>query len=186
MSEYIKDLLIIAKNGDSDAVNQILNKYKHLVSAISRKYYLLGGDREDLFQEGWFGFIDALHSFDENKNDNFKKYAILLIERQMLDVIRKANTNKNQVLSSSMLVDNDDVLSSEATLEDDMIVYENSKMLIEEMETTLSKKEKEVFEYYLQGYGYQDIAKMLNATPKSIDNTLTRVKNKLKSLRERL
>ena len=180
------ELIKKIKEGDLKVGEELFYRYKPLVSMISRKYYLIGGDREDLFQEGWFGFIDALHSFDENKNDNFKKYAILLIERQMLDAIRKANTNKNQVLSSSMLVDNDDVLSSEATLEDDMIVYENSKMLIEEMETTLSKKEKEVFEYYLQGYGYQDIAKILNATPKSIDNTLTRVKNKLKSLRERL
>ena len=184
----ISDIELIAEinKGNQDAEEELFNRYKSLVAMISRKYYLIGGEREDLFQEGWFGFIDAVHTYDVNKNDNFKQYAILLIERQMLDAIRRANTNKNQVLSSSMLIDNDDVLSSEMTLEDDMIVYETSKILIEEMEANLSKREKEVFEYYLQGYGYQDIAKILNATPKSIDNTLTRVKNKLKSLRERL
>lgn len=186
MSEDIKDLLIIAKNGDSDAVNQILNKYKHLVSAISRKYYLLGGDREDLVQEGMIGLFKAINTFDFEKNDNFKNFALRVVEREIISAIRRENAGKNRMLDESVLVDDIEVLHGNTYPEKDIITEESYKELSEEILKTLSSLEVKVVRLYLKGYVYTDIAKMLDKTPKSIDNALTRIKSKLRYLKERL
>ena len=175
------ELLKKLKNNDSDAEEELFARYKPIVTSIARKYYLIGGDKEDLLQEGWLGFFGAIRKFDIEKNDNFKSYAILLIEREMIDAIRRANTGKNQVLSNSILIDNEDILASDNTTENDIIYYETFKDIFKKIE--LSVKEKKVLELYLQGYNYVDISKLLETSSKSIDNTLTRIKNKLKNLR---
>ena len=175
------DLLKKVKDGDLQAEEELFARYKPVVTAIARKYYLIGGEKEDLLQEGWLGFFGAIRKFDIDKGDNFKSYASLLIEREMIDAIRRANTVKNQVLSNSILLDNDEILSSENNTEDDILYYETFKDIFSHIE--LSSKEKEVLELYLQGYNYVDISKLLQSSSKSIDNTLTRIKNKLKSLR---
>ena len=84
---------------------------------------------------------------------------------------------------SSVFVDNDDILSSEETIEDEVFYYETYKDIFNKMRENLSDKEQKVLEYYLDGYNYVDIAKLLDTNPKSIDNTLTRIKNKLKNMR---
>ena len=180
------ELLIRFRKDDIEAEEELFARYKPIVTAIARRYYLIGGDKEDLLQEGWLGFFRALRKFDEKQSDNFKQYAILLIEREMIDAIRRANSNKNQVLSTSVFIDNDDILSSEETIEDEVFYYETYKDIFKEMKKTLSEKEQKVLEYYLEGYNYVDISKILKSTPKSIDNTLTRIKNKLKNLRGKL
>ena len=167
------ELLIKFRQGDIDAEEELFGRYKPIVTAIARKYYLIGGDKEDLLQEGWLGFFRAMRQFDETKSDNFKQYATLLIEREMIDAIRRANSNKNQVLSSSVFVDNDEILSSDQTIEDEVFYYETYKDIFASIKSTLSDKEKKVLEYYLQGYNYVDISQILDTTPKSIDNTLT-------------
>lgn len=176
------DLLIGFRKGEINAEEELFLRYKPIVSSIARKYYLIGGDKEDLLQEGWLGFFRAMRQFDNNKSDNFKQYATLLIEREMVDAIRRANSNKNQVLSSSVFVDNDDILSSEETIEDEVFYYETYKDIFNKMRENLSDREQKVLEYYLEGYNYVDISKILDTNPKSIDNTLTRIKNKLKNM----
>jgi len=180
------DLLKKIKDDDIQAEEDLLEKYKPMVTAIARKYYLIGGDKEDLLQEGWMGFFRAMRQFDVEKNDNFAQYAHLLVEREMIDAIRRANSNKNQVLSNSIFVDNDDILSSEDMIEDDVLYYETSRDIFMNIKSCLSDRETKVLEYYLQGYNYIDIAEILGTSPKSIDNTLTRVKNKLKKLKDNL
>ena len=177
------ELLIKFRKDDVDAEEELFNRYKPIVSSIARKYYLIGGDKEDLLQEGWMGFFRAMRQFDEKKSDNFKQYALLLIEREMIDAIRRANSNKNQVLSSSVFVDNDDILSSDETIEDEVFYYETYRDIFNQMRKNLSDREQKVLEYYLEGYNYVDISEILETSPKSIDNTLTRIKNKLKNMR---
>lgn len=180
------ELLKKIKEDDMQAEEQLFERYKPMVTSIARKYYLIGGDKEDLLQEGWMGFFRAMRQFDEHKNDNFGQYAHLLVEREMIDAIRRANSNKNQVLSNSVFVDNDDMLSSEDLIENDVLYFETSKDIFDHIKNALSDRETRVLELYLQGYNYTDIASILETTPKSIDNTLTRVKNKLKSLKDKL
>ena len=186
MSDNIKELILLAKSGDNDAMNQIFNMNKHLVSTISRKYFLLGGDKEDLLQEGMIGLFKAINSFDFEKNDNFKSYAVKVVEREIISAIRKENAGKNRVLDESVLVDDIELLRGDNYPEMDIISQENYKELSAEILDHLSSFEKSVVNYFLKGYSYIDIAKVLGKSPKSIDNALTRIKGKLSYLKERL
>ena len=107
------ELLISAKNGNANAINQILIDNKSLVNQIARKYFLLGGDRDDVLQEGMIGLFNAINSYDEKKNDNFKNYASRVVEREIINAIRKENTRKNSVLNSSVITDICDYLHEE-------------------------------------------------------------------------
>lgn len=178
--------LALAKAGDGEAINELLIIHKHLVVAVARKYYLIGGDKEDLIQEGMIGLFKAISTFDISKNDNFESYAIMLIEREIISAIRRANTGSQQFLSDSVLLDHDDELSDNISPETDLISEENRIELTNEIFDKLSKFERLVVDYYLKGYSYIDIAKMLNKPSKSIDNALSRIKKKLEYLKERL
>jgi RNA polymerase sporulation-specific sigma factor len=180
------ELLHLARSGNNDATNELLVNHKHLVVAIARKYYLIGGDKDDLIQEGMIGLFKAISSFDEAKNNNFVGYATTLIEREIISAIRHANTHAQQVLSESVLIDNDDELPDSASPETDLISEENTIELTHEINEKLSAFERKVVEYYLKGYNYVDIAKLLNKPNKSIDNALSRIKKKLEFLKERL
>ena len=179
-------LLNLAKAKDAGAVEQVLVKYKHLVVSIARKYFLIGGDKEDLIQEGMIGLYKAVNSFDASKNNNFSAYAIMLIEREIISAIRSANSGNQQALSDSVFIDNDDELGDFACPETDFIDEESINELTREINAKLSKFEKVVVDYYLKGYNYIDIAKITGKTSKSVDNALSRIKKKLEFLKERL
>lgn len=180
------ELLKKAKNGDHFAMDKILDENKYLVNAIARKYYLFGGEKEDLIQEGMIGFFKAINSYDESKCDNFVPFAIKIIEREIIDTIRTANTKKNQILNDTILIDDNEILPSDGCPEEDIIESESFKELEDEIYKHLSTFEKSVVDLFLKGYTYQDIAVSMGKSAKSIDNALTRIKGKLKFLKERL
>jgi len=186
LSEITKETIVLAQKGDSSAINIILNEYKSLVSSISRKYYLLGGDSEDLIQEGMIGLFKAINAFDFNKNDNFKNFAMRVVEREIISAIRRENANKNKVLDESVLIDDIDYIHEDNYPELNIITEESYKELSVEILKNLSELERKVVKLYLKGFGYVDIAKVLKKSPKAIDNALTRIKNKLRYLKERL
>ena len=186
MSERELELLKLAKSGSAYAIDELLAIHKHLVVSVARKYYLLGGDKEDLIQEGMIGLFKAINSFDSAKNNNFVAYAITLIEREIITAIRRANTHAQQFLSESLLFDNDDELPSNDSPESEFINEESRVELTQEISLHLSTFERQVVEFYLKGYNYVDISKMLGKSGKSIDNALTRIKKKLEFLKERL
>jgi RNA polymerase sporulation-specific sigma factor len=182
----INSLLSKAKGGDTKAIDELLTTHKHLVVSVARKYYLLGGDREDLIQEGMIGLFKAITTFDIEKSDNFSSYAVTLIEREIISAIRRANSASQHILSESVFVDTDDALSDNISVENVLISEENTEELTNEIFKKLSSFERRVVEYYLKGYNYLDIASMLGKDSKSIDNALTRIKKKLNFLKERL
>ncbi|MGN0960728.1 MAG: sigma-70 family RNA polymerase sigma factor [Christensenellales bacterium] len=186
MKEEI-ELLRKAKTGSQEAINEIMSLRKNLVVSIARKYYLMGGDKEDLIQEGMIGLFKAITYFDESKNDNFASFAVTIIEHEIINAIRKANSGSQQFLSESILLSDDEVLSSdELTPENNFISEESTVELTNEIYDKLSKFERLVVDYYLKGYSYTDIAKLLGKPSKVIDNALTRIKKKLEYLKERL
>ncbi|HBO48352.1 MAG TPA: RNA polymerase subunit sigma-70 [Clostridiales bacterium] len=184
MTNEEMELLISAKNGNANAINQILIDNKSLVNQIARKYFLLGGDRDDVLQEGMIGLFNAINSYDEKKNDNFKNYASRVVEREIINAIRKENTRKNSVLNSSVITDISDYLHEENYPELDIIAEENNLELLGKINSDLSEFEKTVVKLFLEGYTYLDIAKMLNKKPKTIDNALTRIKSKLRRIKK--
>ena len=186
MKEEDLKILELAKLGDSDAIDRLLAINKHYVVAVARKYYLIGGDKEDLIQEGMIGLFKAITSFNIRKSDNFDAYAVTLIEREIISAIRRANSHGQQFLSESVLIDNEDELTDNISPETDLISEENTNELTNEIFSKLSSFEKQVVQYYLKGYNYIDISRKLNKDSKSIDNALSRIKKKLEFLKERL
>lgn len=192
-------LILDAKNGDQYAIEQILIDHKQLVNSVVRKYFLIGGDVDDLIQEGMIALYNAILTYDKSKNSSFEAYAYMLVERNIITQIKKANSKKNLPLNEAFNVNNQGTISFDENNEDvgymisslepnpenellDNVAYNE---LLEKIKNTLSDYENEVLGYYLQGYNYNDIAAKLEVAPKSIDNALNRIKNKLNFLKSK-
>lgn len=166
-------------------VEDLLTQYKPLVNSISRRYYLVGADLDDIVQEGMIGLYKAINSYDESKNVNFLNFAKLCITRQIQSAIKKNNRLKNEFFKD--LINEDDVvlnnmLCDELNPEDKIISMENCFYIKNEIKQKLSKFEKLILREYLLGKTYEDIAKKLEITKKSVDNGLNRIRNKLSYL----
>lgn len=188
-----EELVKLAKKGDENAENTLLERYKDLVVKISRSYFIIGGELEDIVQEGMIGLYKAIKNFSENKS-TFKTFAVTCIKHQIQSAIKKANTKKNSPLTNSIPLqkfsensdDSDEFLPVnlifQVAPDEKIINHENYINLLNTIKNTLSKKEYIVLKYYLSGYSYKEIAKILEINEKSIDNSLSRIKNKLKKL----
>ena len=188
-----EELVALSQKGDESAENEILEKYKDTVVKISRGYFIIGGELEDIIQEGMIGLYKAIKNFSKNKNATFKTFAIICIKHQIQTAIKKANTKKNLPLSNSVSLQSFSEKSEEdeflpvnlifqVSPDEKIINREYYKYLVSAIKKTLSKKEFEVLKYYLRGYTYKEIADFLNLNQKSIDNSLSRIKNKLKNI----
>lgn len=188
-----EELVELSVTGDKNATEFILNKYKNFVKAVVRMYFLVGADRDDVVQEGMIGLFKAIRDFDETKQSSFKSFAEMCVKRQVLTAIKNATRQKHMPLNSyiSLSKPTFDDENSEETLIDTLtggggvnpeelfIGKENIENIGTKIEQNLSKLEKAVLSLYLNGVSYQEIAKMMNRTPKSIDNALQRVKKKI-------
>ena len=187
-----EELVSLSRNGSAKAGNELLERYKDTVMKISRGYFIIGGELEDIVQEGMIGLYKAIKNFKTDKNATFKTFAITCIKHQIQTAIKKANTKKNLPLSNSVSLQSFSENEEEEFLpvnlifqvspDEKIIGRENYKDLIETIKQTLSKKEFEVLKYYLHGYSYKEIAEFLGLNQKSIDNSLSRIKNKLKNI----
>lgn len=188
-----EELVELSATGDKSATEFILDKYKNFVKAVVRMYFLVGADRDDVVQEGMIGLFKAIRDFDNTKQTSFKSFAEICVRRQVLTAIKNATRQKhiplNSYISLSKPVYEDE--NSEDTLIDTLsasgnsdpeelfIGKENIEILGVKIEENLSKLEKEVLRMYLGGISYQEIARVMGRSPKSIDNALQRVKKKL-------
>lgn len=186
-----EDLLKKIASGDEFAESELLSRYKDLVVKISRCYFIVGGDMEDIIQEGMIGLYKAIKNFNKQKEASFKTFAVLCIKHQIQTAIKKSNTNKNKPLSSAVSfqefsneTSGESLLPIELILEETpvekAIDKENFFSLKQKIKDELSSLEYKVLSYYLQGYAYKEISKMLNITEKSVDNSLRRIKTKLR------
>lgn len=181
-----------AKNGNVRAQEYIISKYENFVKAKAKSYFLIGADKEDIYQEGMIGLYKAIRDINFEKSTSFKTFAELCITRQIITAIKTATRQKhiplNTYISLNKPVSDDesdrtllDILSSmKPTDPEELIISQEQKKHIEdEIEKVLSDLEKEVFQCYLDGKSYQEIACDLDIHAKSIDNALQRVKRKL-------
>ncbi len=185
-----EELIEKAKNGDEAAETELFERYKDLVVKISRSYFIVGGDLEDLIQEGMLGLYKALKGFNPKKDASFKTFAIICIKHQIQTAIKRASADKNKPLSQAVsfqdFSENDTLdilpvaLVLESTPAERAIDKENFENLKKTIIQSLSKLELKVLKLYLQGYSYKEISTQLNITSKSIDNSLSRIKSKLK------
>lgn len=201
MTKIITDEQLIKKinSGDESAETELFSRYKDLVVKIARGYFIVGGDLEDLVQEGMIGLYKAIKGFSDDKETSFKTFAVLCIKHQIQTAIKHANTNKNRPLSSAVSFqsftengtsENLDFLPIALVLQDSpeekVIDKENFKNLGQKIKSHLSPLEFKVLKLYLQGYSYKEISSALNVSSKSIDNSLSRIKSKLKTKLEKV
>lgn len=186
-----EELALQAKLGDEKAENILLEQYKSLVVKIARSYFILGGEMEDIVQEGMIGLYKAIKGYDNKKNASFKTFATMCIKHQIQSAIKTANAKKNAPLSNSVSLqsfsensDDEDFLPVnlifQISPDEKIINREEYKTLLENIKKMLSNKEMQVLKLYLKGYTYKEISNILKISEKSIDNSLSRIKSKLK------
>lgn len=179
---------------DTQAMTFLLNKYKGLVRKRARAMFLIGGETEDLIQEGMIGLFKAIRDFDVTKEVSFFTFADICIARQIYTAVQASNRKKHTPLNSyiSLSKDEDDekglpaieeILkdSNGQNPEDLVIGREILKDKMEYMKKGLSPFEEQVLELFLEGEDYIEIGDTLHKEAKSIDNALQRIKQKIRT-----
>lgn len=189
-----EELIERYKAGDTQAIDALIVRYKKLVKKNARALYLIGGEHDDLIQEGMIGLYKAVRNYDSQKNASFQPFANLCISRQIYTAIQSSRTRKNQPLNDYVsfdATDNEDgelpgvFLYGEHTFESGrnpeelMISQENDKQMEEFLSKKLSRFEMEVLHVYLEEENYAKVAKQLGKSPKTVDNALQRIRKKL-------
>ena len=186
-----EELIEELRAGDEKIMDYILDKYKPLVRKKANAMYLIGGDTDDLIQEGMIGLLKAIRDYNKEKESSFYHFAELCISRQIYTVVEASNRKKHAPLNSYVSLysgTNEDgvVLADSLTTsamenpEQMMIDQESLVLFIERLKERLSKMERQVLDLYLAGLNYQQIAEELEKTPKAIDNALQRIKIKIR------
>ncbi|MFC0089479.1 RNA polymerase sporulation sigma factor SigH [Allobacillus sp. GCM10007491] len=185
-------LVELVQQGDGQALNQLILKYKGFVRGKARTYFLIGADREDIIQEGMIGLYKAIRDYRPDKLSSFKMFAELCVTRQIITAIKTATRQKHIPLNSYVSLDKPiydeesdrtliDVIAEDELGDPEKLLInreKNGDMEIK-MREVLSELEQEVLNLYLDGCSYQEISLKLNRHVKSIDNALQRVKRKL-------
>ena len=195
--EYIKmtDEQIIEKirQGDKQALTYLMDKYKEVVNIKVGKYFMIGAEKEDIVQEGLIGLFKAIKTFNSEKNNTFKTFANMCIERQLITAIKSSNRQKHMPLNSYLSL-NASAYNNDEENEAEIIDTFDSKTVEDPLETimkkeyydeieksidkSLSKFEKQVLDRYMKGESYVVIAQKLDSPVKSVDNAIQRIRKK--------
>lgn len=166
--------------GEDGIAEYLLEKYKPFVKSKSRALFLVGGDREDLIQEGMIGLFKAMRDYNSEKNVPFASFAKLCVERQMYTAIEAAGRLKNMPLNGYISLSEEGENLMDGGIEEAVIEKASYQQMYENVQKNLSAMEREVLELYLEGKDYTEIAKILGKTDKSVDNALQRIKSKIR------
>lgn len=182
-----------------DAKDILFKKYKYIIDIVIKKYIMsslkLGIEYSDLYQEALVGFTDAINTFDESKDASLKTFITLCVDRRLQTSLIRARTKKNELLLQSLSLDyqkNEEELPLKEILSDNskndplhnITVDEGYKELLNKIKQDLSESEYEVFKLMLMNKNYLEISDILNKSPKQIDNTMQRIKSKIKKILE--
>ncbi len=192
--------LVRLSRDNSQAMEYLLNKYKGVVLSCSKSLFILGGDNQDLVQEGMIGLFKAIRDFDEHKNIKFSTFAQICVKRNIYTAITNSNSPKNEPLNKGLSIshtdssDDDDYLKNLSTddlglseiynPEDNVINKEKYDEIIAFMSRELSKLEYQVMDLYIIGLTTAEIAKVLGKNEKTTDNAFQRAKNKIRKYLE--
>ncbi|MCC8028649.1 MAG: sigma-70 family RNA polymerase sigma factor [Lachnospiraceae bacterium] len=186
------ELIRLLRDGEPQVMDYLLEKYKHLVRKKANALFLLGGDTDDLIQEGMIGLFKAVRDYDESAG-SFFHFADLCISRQIYTAIESAARKKHGPLNSyiSLSAGNprtDDVpfgspMAANAGNPEQMLIdRENMEDFLSRIYGHLSSMEQQVMDAYLEGMNYRQIAKAMGKPEKSIDNALQRIRAKIQKL----
>ena len=192
-----EEVVGLAHDGDTEAVEYLLSKYKNFVRSKARSYFLIGADHEDIVQEGMIGLFKAIRDYQPERLSSFRAFAELCITRQIITAIKTATRQKHVPLNSYVSLNKpiydeesdrtlmDVIVEGRAQNPEELIIgRENLLSIRDKADQVLSSLEQDVLNAYLDGKSYQEIADMLGRHVKSIDNALQRVKRKLEKYLE--
>lgn len=188
MSDF--ELLALIRSHDDEAMEYLLQKYSKLVKRETRTLYLIGAETEDLAQEGMIGLFKAIRDYKEESGAEFATFATICVRNQIRTAIQSSNRKKhtplNEYISFYAQKDEDgvsmDYLEAEpanTNPESIMIAKEQHRLLEDKIKGMLSAYESRVWNLYLDGLSYMEIAQKLDKTEKSINNALQRIRAKL-------
>ena len=192
------EIIDLVQSGDNNALEFIINKYNDIVNIKASKFFATGVEKEDIVQEGLIGLYKATKSYDTSKQNSFKNFANLCIERQLITSIKSANRQKNIPLNSAFSLnapayeeDDCDIFGKidDKTAEDPLetITKREYYNLVEtKIDESLSDFEKRVLNEYKQGKSYSDIASGLNSKIKSVDTAIQRIKKKANKIKKQI
>lgn len=195
-----EELILMLRDGETAITDYIMDKYKNLVRSKAKAMFILGGDNDDLIQEGMIGLFKAIRDYDFGRDASFFTFADLCILRQIYTAVQASGRKKHAPLNSYVSIygtgdtNGENENNSEAELvnviasaidrnpEEMLIDKENLAVLESRIDKELSSFEKEVLDLHLTGMSYVEIAKVLGRDEKSTDNAMQRIKAKLKKL----
>jgi RNA polymerase sporulation-specific sigma factor len=186
-------LVALAKRGSADAYERIVKRYRGFVRLKASSYFLLGGDSDDLIQEGLVGLYKAIRDFRTDRESSFRNFAELCITRQIITAVKTASRNKHAPLNQYVSFAQTPAASGdgETTLEEILpgpisdepservIASEELRALVSCLGSVLSELESQVLSLYLDGHSYERIGERLECDTKTVDNALQRVKRKV-------
>ena len=173
------------RGGETEISDYLMEKYKGLVRKKARAMYLIGGDTDDLIQEGMIGLFKAVQDYRPDREASFQTFASLCIERQLYSAVKNSTRQKHIPLNSYVSLSEEAETGSLEGLWSEnpealIIDRENTRLLEKQISQTLSPMENKVLDYYLKGYSYVQIAELMNKQSKSIDNALQRIRGKIR------
>lgn len=180
------------RSGEKEASNELLKKYENMVNRIASQYYVAGGDKNDLAQEGMMGLFSAIEKFDLSMDTPFRNFAGTCIKRRIVTAIKNSTRQKHIPLNSSISLTQEAFSDSEDgrqvidTIEieapdvaETVAAKEAFSQIYSKMSSVLSPLERDVFHYKLEGYSYEQMAAKIGTSEKAIDNAVQRIKGKV-------
>ncbi len=169
-----EELCLLCANGSAEAEEALVVRYQGLVRRCSRALFLMGGDQEDLIQEGMLALVLAVRSYRRERGAGFSTYAYQCVRNRMVSAVRAAASGKHEALNSALPLDCALSLSDERSMEQRLIREDSLKGL----QAMLTPLEAQVLELYLTGMSYRQISRRLNRSGKSVDNAVQRIRKK--------
>ncbi len=194
-----EELINRLREGNREIMDHLMVKYKSMVRQKARAMFLLGGENEDLIQEGMIGLIKAVRDYDSDQGASFASFAELCVSRQMYSAIEASKRKKHLPLNSYVSLYEEgesegegnsipliDTIEPEKENDPEALYFgkEFTEAFVERLKEKLSPLENHVLYLHLMGTDYRTIAELLNKSPKSIDNALQRIKGKAEKMLE--
>ena len=177
-----EQLVALVQGGDQKAAEPVFERHRDLVRGIARRFFLNGGDTDDLVQEGMMGLYQAITDYDANGKSSFKSFAYLCVYRRIVDAVKSAARKKNEPLLNGVSALADDLQTGEPSPEDIIILNDDKREFNQKISKILSNFEFKIIVMYMDGLTCAEICETLGKPAKSIDNAIQRSKRKLQEM----
>ena len=167
-----------AKRGEPVAIEQLVSDYKGLIRSLANRFYLVGGDKDDLLQEGMLGLIYAINSYDETKG-SFPSFVELCVLRQILDAVKRDCAVKQKPLYNYVNLDATKDWTDGSNPLERLLQKEYAAKVAQILAEKLTSWEQEVVTMFSDGYSYDDIVVATGKSYKAVDGALQRARKKL-------